>query len=157
LEGLADRSPGVVRGQARHAPVAAPWPITSWSEALCERCLASGAMELWHNPRCSKSRAAKALLDERGFSYAERRYLEDRPTAAELEAVLRALGREPWEIARFGEPVARELGLRELPHDRARWIELLAANPILIERPILVTGDGRAALGRPPEAIEAVL
>ena len=114
-------------------------------------------MQLWHNPRCAKSRAAKALLDERGTSYEERRYLEDPPSAAELDAVLHALGREPWEIARLGEPVAAELGLRELPHDRARWIELLAANPILIERPILVTGDGRAALGRPPEAIEAVL
>ena len=114
-------------------------------------------MQLWHNPRCSKSRAAKALLDERGAAYEERRYLEDPPTPAELDAVLRALGREPWEIARMGEAVAGELGLPELEHDRARWLELMAANPILIERPILVTDDGRAALGRPPEAIEAVL
>ena len=114
-------------------------------------------MQLWHNPRCSKSRAAKALLDERGAAYEERRYLEDPPTPAELHAVLSALGREPWEIARMGEPIASELGLRELEHDRARWLELMAANPILIERPILVTDDGRAALGRPPEAIEAVL
>ncbi len=72
-------------------------------------------MQLWHNPRCSKSRAAKALLD------------------------------------------ARERGLRELPRDRADWLELLVANPVLIERPILLTDDGRAALGRPIEAIEAVL
>lgn len=114
-------------------------------------------MELWHNPRCSKSRAAKAILDERGVAYAERRYLEAPPSPQELDAVLTALGLEPWEIARLGEPVARELGLREQPHDRAAWLEVLSAHPILIERPILVTGDGRAALGRPPEAIEALL
>ena len=114
-------------------------------------------MELWHNPRCSKSRAAKAILDERGVAYEERRYLEAPPSPQELDAVLTALGREPWEIARLGEPVARELGLRELPHERDRWLEVLSAHPILIERPILVTGDGRAALGRPPEAIEALL
>jgi arsenate reductase len=114
-------------------------------------------LEYWHNPRCSKSRAAKALLDARGADYRERRYLDEPPTGAELDAVLTALGLEPWEIARLGEPVAEDLGLHKLPHDRARWIAALVANPILIERPILVTDDGRAALGRPPEAIEAVL
>lgn len=114
-------------------------------------------MELWHNPRCSKSRQAKALLDEHGTDYTERRYLDDPPTAAELDAVLTALGLEPWELARMNEPVAREVGLRELPHDRARWIAVLAEHPILIERPILVTDDGRAALGRPPEALAALL
>ena len=114
-------------------------------------------MELWHNPRCSKSRQAKALLDERGVAYTERRYLDDPPTPAELDAVLTALGLEPWELARMNEPVARDLGLASLPHDRARWIAVLAEHPILIERPILVTGDGRAALGRPPEAIMPLL
>lgn len=114
-------------------------------------------MQLWHNPRCSKSRAAKALLDERGAVYEERRYLDDPPTVAELDAVLRALGLEPWELARMGDPAAGELGLRELEHDRDRWLELMAAHPILIERPILVGDEGRAALGRPPEAIEALL
>jgi arsenate reductase (glutaredoxin) len=114
-------------------------------------------MELWHNPRCAKSRAAKAILDARGAAYEERRYLDDPPSVQELDAVLTALGREPWELARMGEPVARELGLRELPHDRARWLALLSEHPILIERPILVADDGRAVLGRPPEAIEALL
>ena len=114
-------------------------------------------MELWHNPRCSKSRAAKLILDERGTDYVERRYLDDAPDAATLDRVLRALGREPWEITRMGEDVARELGLADRAHDRAEWIEILVANPILIERPILITDDGRAALGRPPEAIEALL
>ena len=72
-------------------------------------------MELWHNPRCSKSRAAKGLLEERGVAFRERRYLDEPPTAEELDAVLRALGREPWEVARLAEPVAAELGLRDWP------------------------------------------
>lgn len=114
-------------------------------------------MELWHNPRCSKSRQAKAVLDERGVDYVERRYLDDAPTAAELDAVLTALGKEPWDITRMGEDVAKELDLRSKEHDRAAWIDVLVANPVLIERPILVTGDGRAAVGRPTEAIEALL
>jgi arsenate reductase len=53
--------------------------------------------------------------------------------------------------------VAAELGLRDRPHDRADWIDVLVANPVLIERPIFVTDDGRAAIGRPPEAVEALL
>jgi arsenate reductase len=114
-------------------------------------------MELWHNPRCSKSRATKAILDDRGVSYTERRYLDDPPDAATLDSVLTALGLEPWDITRFGEDVAAELGLRDRPHDRADWIAVLVANPVLIERPIFVTDDGRAAIGRPPEAVEALL
>ena len=114
-------------------------------------------LEYWHNPRCSKSRAGKELLDSAGASYTERRYLDDPPTAKELDEVLRALGKEPWEIARMGEGVAKELDLFSLPHDRAKWIEVMVANPILIERPILVTDDGRAALGRPTEALEPLL
>lgn len=114
-------------------------------------------MELWHNPRCSKSRASKALLDERGVDYTERRYLDDTPDAVTLEAVCTALGVEPWDITRMGEDRARELGLADAPRDRAAWIDTLVANPILIERPILVTDDGRAALGRPIGNIEALL
>jgi arsenate reductase len=107
-------------------------------------------VELWHNPRWSKSRAAKGLLEERGVAFRERRYLDEPPTAEELDAVLTALGREPWEVARLGEPVALQLGMREWPHDRGRWIEAMVAHPILIERPVLIADDGRAALGRPP-------
>lgn len=114
-------------------------------------------MELWHNPRCTKSRQAKELLDERGVAYEERRYLEVPPTADELDAVLTAMGKEPWEITRMGEGVAGDLGLRSAPKDRAAWIATLVANPILIERPILVTDDGRAAVGRPTEAIAELL
>lgn len=114
-------------------------------------------MELWHNPRCSKSRGAQAILDERGVAYVERRYVDDPPTAEELDRVLTALGKEPWEIARLGEDIAKSLGMSDWEPDRARWIEAMVAHPILIERPILVGDDGRAVLGRPPEAIESLL
>ena len=114
-------------------------------------------LEYWHNPRCSKSRQGKELLDTAGTTYTERRYVDDAPSADELDRVLTALGKEPWEIARMGEDVAKELNLEELPHDRAKWIDVMVANPILIERPILVTSDGRAALGRPPENLKALL
>jgi arsenate reductase len=109
-------------------------------------------MELWHNPRCTKSRQALALLEERGVEPQIRRYLDDPPSPAELEAALEALGKEPWEIARMGEQRARELALGDLPHHRERWIEVLAADPILIERPIAIEG-GRARIGRPPEDV----
>jgi arsenate reductase len=112
-------------------------------------------MELWHNPRCSKSRAAKAILDDRQVVYVERRYLEDPPDAATLERVLNALGKEPWEITRMGEDKAKILGLRA--HDRREWIAVLAANPLLIERPILIADDRRAVVGRPPEKVKELL
>ncbi len=116
------------------------------------------AVELWHNPRCSKSRATKAILDERGVAYTERSYLDEPPTSAELDRVLTALDLEPWHLARLGEPVAAELGMKTWPHeDRGRWITALVDHPILIERPILVADDGRARLGRPPEAVEILL
>jgi arsenate reductase len=114
-------------------------------------------MELWHNPKCSKSRAAKAILDERGVDYAERRYLEDPPSVEILDRVLTSLGKQPWDIARMGEDRARELHLADQPRQRPEWLSLLVDNPILIERPILVADDGRAVIGRPPEAIESLL
>ena len=114
-------------------------------------------MELWHNPKCSKSRAAKAILDERRVEYRERRYLEDPPDVETLDRVLQSLGKQPWEITRMGEERARELGLAQQRHDRAEWLALLVANPILIERPIVVADDGRAVVGRPPAAVESLL
>lgn len=114
-------------------------------------------LTLWHNQHCSKSREAKQILVDVGMPFEERRYLDEPPSAQELDTVLTALAMEPWELARMGEDVATELRLRDEPHDRARWIQLMVDNPVLIERPILVTADGRAAVGRPPQAIEALL
>ncbi|MFZ6003881.1 MAG: arsenate reductase family protein [Actinomycetota bacterium] len=114
-------------------------------------------LTLWHNQRCSKSRGAKEILSEAGVAFDEKRYLESPPTAEELGAVLDSLGMQPWELARMGEEVAKELALKDLPRDRDKWIEVMVAHPILIERPILVTADGRAVVGRPPEAVLGLL
>jgi arsenate reductase (glutaredoxin) len=112
---------------------------------------------MWFNPGCSKCRVAKELLDEAGVAYTVRRYLDDPPTAAELDDVLTRLGLEPWDIARTGEPVAREIGLADLPHDRQRWIETLVEHPVLIQRPIIVADDGSAVVGRTDDSVRSVL
>lgn len=115
------------------------------------------AMEIWHNPRCSKSRAANEAAAATGRTYTERRYLDDPPTEAELDEVLTKLGKEPWEITRMAESRAVELGLKDAPRDRGQWIAVLAANPVLIERPIILTDDGRAVIARTESAVTEAL
>ncbi len=114
-------------------------------------------MEIWHNPRCSKSRAALALLEESGTDHTVRTYLTDPPTAARLDDVLTSLGMEPWDVVRSGEAEFKDLGMKAWPRDRKRWIDAMVANPKLIERPIVVTEDGRAAIGRPTDAVRDLL
>ena len=106
---------------------------------------------IWHNPRCSKSRQTLALLEERGISPDVRLYLDDAPSTSEMAAVLRQLDIKPWELLRRGEKVFKELGLDKDSADKA-LIDAMSANPILIERPIVIHGGG-AALGRPPESV----
>ena len=106
---------------------------------------------IWHNPRCSKSRQTLALLEERGISPDVRLYLDDAPSTSEMAKVLQQLGIKPWELLRRGEKVFKELGLGKDAADKA-LIEAMSANPILIERPIVIHGGG-AALGRPPENV----
>ena len=114
-------------------------------------------VEIWHNPRCSKSRETMQLLDEAGVEPRVRRYLDDPPSAEELRRVLDLLGRQPWELVRMNEDVAKELGLRQWDRDdAARWIDAMVAHPRLIERPVVVAGD-RAALGRPPSDVQDLL
>jgi arsenate reductase len=110
---------------------------------------------LLHNPKCSKSRAAKALLDEKGFTYRERRYLDDPLTHAELVELAKRLARPPREWVRAGEPAFREAKLDRASTDEA-FVAAMAKFPILIERPILILSD-RAVVGRPPERVLAVL
>ena len=110
---------------------------------------------LWHNPRCSKSRGALALLNDRGVEPAVVRYLDDAPSRADLVDVLRRLGTDdPRAITRTGEKLYRELNLAAADADVL--LDALAANPILIERPIAVLGD-RAVVGRPPEKVLELL
>jgi len=113
------------------------------------------ALTIWHNPRCSKSRETLALLTARGLDPVVRNYLQDPPTAAEIGAALKALGLPARDLLRKGEPAFRELGLSP-DMAEADLIAAMAANPGLIERPV-VFKDGRGAVGRPPEAVLAIL
>jgi arsenate reductase len=112
-------------------------------------------LELLHNPRCSKSRAARTLLEERGLAFRERAYLEDPLSRAELEDLARRLGRPPSQWIRRGESAYRESGLGPGSSD-AELLDAMLAAPILIERPILVRG-GRAVVGRPTERLLELL
>jgi arsenate reductase len=117
-------------------------------------------LAIWHNPSCSKSREALKLIVDAGVVPHVRLYLEDPPSPAELAETLALLGLEPWELARMGEPLARETGLTDLVKDEAtheEWIRIMCANPKLIERPVVISDDGRAVVGRPPESVQELL
>ncbi|MFA7330192.1 MAG: arsenate reductase (glutaredoxin) [Candidatus Delongbacteria bacterium] len=110
-------------------------------------------VRLYHNPRCSKSRETLALLRGQGVEPELVLYLEQPPSVAELEALADALGLEPPDFMRIKEPLFAELGLsRGDTRSRREWLELLARHPSLLERPICLV-DGRARLGRPPQAV----
>jgi arsenate reductase len=110
---------------------------------------------LLHNPRCSKSRAAHALLLERGVAFRERRYLEEPLSAEELADLRGRLGLAPEAWARRGEDAWKDAGLGASPSEAA-LLAAMAAHPILIERPIFVRG-ARAVVGRPPERVLELL
>ncbi|MFG6590528.1 arsenate reductase (glutaredoxin) [Sulfitobacter sp. 1A12157] len=110
---------------------------------------------LWHNPRCSKSRQALALIEAGGGKVTLRRYLEDAPTRDEIIAARDALDLPVIEMMRTGETLFKELGLRKDSPEET-LIDAMAAHPILIERPIAFA-NGRAVIGRPPEAVQALL
>jgi arsenate reductase (glutaredoxin) len=116
---------------------------------------ADSSLVLLHNPRCSKSRAARALLEERGVAFAERRYLDDPLTLVELYELAARLGRSPREWSRRGEEAWSTANLADDADDDA-ILRAMAAHPILIERPILVRGR-RAVVARPPERILELL
>lgn len=107
--------------------------------------------EIWHNPRCSKSRQTLALLEERGIVPTIRLYQQDAPSEAEIRAVLKALDLPAAALVRTGDALFRELGLSK-DTDEDQLIAAMAAHPALIERPV-VLHKGRAALGRPPESV----
>ena len=114
-------------------------------------------MEVWFNPSCSKCRSARDHLDDAGVQYTLRRYLDDPPSEAELRAALTALGLEQWDITRMSEPLARELGLKEMARDADAWIRMLAEHPQLIQRPLVLTDDGRAWVAQDDDTLSEVL
>jgi arsenate reductase len=113
-------------------------------------------IRIFHNPRCSKSRATLALLQERGIEPEISLYLESPPDADELGAILQKLGLTARELMRKGEAKFREQGLADESLTEQQLIAAMVANPRLIERPI-VLANGRAAVGRPPESVLDIL
>lgn len=111
---------------------------------------------IYHNPRCSKSRATLQLLDEKGIEPTIIEYLKTPPSAEQLDAILRKLGMEPRQLMRTREAEYKEAGLDDETLDRAALIQAMVEHPKLIERPIVLAND-KAAIGRPPENVLEIL
>lgn len=110
---------------------------------------------IYHNPKCSKSRGALALLEQHGVDATVIEYLKTPPTAAELRSLVVKLGIEPEQLVRKGEDVYKQhYAGKTLSAEE--WIAAMVRHPILIERPIVVVGS-RAVLGRPPENVAQLL
>jgi len=112
-------------------------------------------VKIWHNPRCSKSRSATALLEEKGVEAEVVKYLETPPTKEELKILLSQLGMSARELMRTKEDIYKELDLKN-EKDEEKLIDIMVLNPNLIERPIVVK-DGKAVIGRPIENIVELL
>lgn len=110
---------------------------------------------LYHNPRCSKSRETLALLEARGIEPEIVRYLETPPDRETLQILLQKLGMSSArQLMRTREDLFQALQLENA--SESQLLDALAAHPELLERPIVINGD-RARLGRPPEAVLAIL
>lgn len=114
------------------------------------------AVTIYHNPRCSKSRQTLQLVREHGIEPDVVEYLKTPPDAGELSRILDLLGLEPRQLMRTGEAAYGENNLDDTDLDREELLAVMLANPILIERPIVVAGD-RARIGRPPESVLEIL
>lgn len=110
----------------------------------------------YHNPRCSKSRQALELLRARKVEPEIVEYLKSPPSLDELDRILKLLKLEPRALMRKQESVYKDLALSDESLDRHSLLQAMVEHPILIERPIAV-GNGRAALGRPPENVLDVI
>jgi len=108
-------------------------------------------MKIYHNPRCSKSRQTLAIIREKGEEVEIVEYLNNPPNKIELKEVLKKLGMKHGQIIRKGESIYKE-NYKGKSYTDEEWIEIMANNPILMERPIVVKGN-KAVMGRPPENV----
>lgn len=114
------------------------------------------SVKIYHNPRCSKSRQTLALIKDRGIEPEIIEYLKTPPSASEFKQILKLLNMTPRDLIRGQEAAYKEAGLDNPDLTTDQLIHTMIAYPILIERPIVVVGD-KAALGRPPENVLAIL
>lgn len=112
-------------------------------------------IQIWHNPRCSKSRSALELLQTKGIDANVVKYLETIPTKEQLKDVLSKLKISAKELLRTGEDIYKELNLKDI-NDEEKLIEIIVQNPILIERPIIIR-ENKAVIARPIENLEDLL
>ena len=112
-------------------------------------------IQIWHNPKCSKSRNALELLETKGITAKVVKYLETTPTKEELKDVLSKLNMKASQLLRTSEEIYKELNLKEIS-DEEKLIEMMVANPILIERPIIIR-ENSAVIARPIENLEDLL
>jgi len=110
---------------------------------------------IWHNPRCSKSRQTLQLLQDKGFDPVIVDYVNAAPSKAQIIAALDMLGIETVALMRTGDARFKEAGLSKADRSDA-LIDAMVGQPILIERPVVIH-QGKAALGRPPEAVLDIL
>ena len=112
-------------------------------------------IQIWHNPKCSKSRAAKELLENKKIDANVVKYLEQNPTKEQIKDVLKKLRISAKELLRTGEDVYKELNLNQID-DEETLIDFMVKNPILIERPIIIKGDN-AVIARPIENLSELI
>jgi arsenate reductase len=110
---------------------------------------------IYYNPRCSKCREALCLLEEKGEKVEIIKYLEDTPTQKELTEIIKKLGIKPETLVRKSEDLYKDQYADKKLTGR-QWIKIMAENPILIERPIVIKG-GKAIIGRPPQLVIDIL
>lgn len=115
----------------------------------------TAAIRIYHNPRCSKSRSACALLAEKGVEAEVVEYLKTPPDRATLTALLATLGLRAEELVRKNEAIVKTEYAGRAMSDQD-WLEAMLAHPVLIERPIVVVGE-RAVVARPPERLLELL
>jgi arsenate reductase len=116
----------------------------------------SKTVTIWHNPRCSKSRETLELLKKKGIEPAIREYLKQPPSKAEAEGLIAMVGGDAKDLIRDGEPEFKTLGKKKAELSAADIAQAIARHPVLLQRPIVVSGK-RAAIGRPPEAVLSLL
>ncbi len=114
------------------------------------------SITIYHNPRCSKSRQTLRLLEQHGVTPTIVEYLTDVPSAADIERLIDLLGVDVRDVVRTGESTYTDLQLHDPNLGRAEIVQAIVDNPILLQRPIVVSDD-RAIVGRPPNNVLSLL
>jgi len=112
-------------------------------------------MEIWHNPRCKKSRETLKRIEDAGYTPQVRKYIEQPPSERELSQVVKMLGIKPFDLIRKTEKLYKEK-FKGKDFSGHEWVTIMTLNPKLIERPVVIDGN-KAILGRPPENVDILL